>query len=230
MRFVRRLRSLRPHGVGAVTVAVIVGAMIGLAGAAAKLTSGGEVQACVAKAGGAVRFVNPHHKCQKAESSVLLNARGRPGPRGKKGKLGKTGAVGPTGQAGAIGPQGVTGPNGPAGTEVVDGPVETLSGGELAGSTATSTAGCDQAVNGANREAYGGGVNIVTHPQTQNADIVSIQSSYAGNGATGTNVATQPGAGQRGNAWTGVAVINRLYNDTTPPDTATVQAYVVCGP
>jgi hypothetical protein len=216
MRFVRRLHSLRPHGVGAVTVAVIVGAMIGLAGAAAKLTSGGEVQACVAKAGGAVRFVNPHHKCQKAESSVLLNAQGRPGPRGKKGKLGKTGAVGPIGRTGATGLQGVTGPNGPAGTEVVDGPVETLSGGELAGSTATSTAGCDQAVNGANREAY--------------ADIVSIQSSYAGNGATGTNVATQPGAGQRGNAWTGVAVINRLYNDTTPPDTATVQAYVVCGP
>jgi hypothetical protein len=230
MRFVRRLRAVRPHGVGPVTVAVVVGMLIGLAGAAAKLTAGGDVQACVAKTGGAVRFINPSHRCLKKESSVLISEKGPAGPRGKTGKNGKLGVVGPIGLRGATGQIGPAGPTGPADTEVVDGPIETLSGGEPTGATVTSTAGCDQAVNGANREAYGGGVNIVTHPQTQNPDIVSVQSSYGGNGATGTNLATQPGAGQRGNAWTGEAVINRLYNDTTPPDTATVQAYVVCGP
>jgi Collagen triple helix repeat (20 copies) len=227
MRFVRRLRSLRPRGLGAVTVAVIVGALIGLAGAAAKLTSGGTVHACVTKTSGSVRFVSLNHRCQKGESSLLL---GQKGQRGKPGKAGKVGATGPIGLIGLRGPAGPTGPSGPADTEVVDGPVETLSGGEPTGATVISTAGCDQAVNGANREAYGGGLNVVTHPQTQQADIVSVQASYAGNGATGTTLATQPGSGQRGNAWTGVAVINRLYADTTPPDTATVQAYVVCGP
>ncbi len=166
----------------------------------------------------------------KKESSVLISEKGQPGPRGKPGKTGKLGKVGPIGPRGATGQIGPAGPTGPTDTEVVDGPVETLSGGEPTGATAISTAGCDQAVNGANREAYGGGVNIVTHPQTQNADIVSTQASYAGNGSTGTSLATQPAAGQRGNAWTGVAVINRLYADTDPPDTATVQAYVVCGP
>jgi hypothetical protein len=229
MRFVRRLRSLRSHRVGAVTVAVVVGTMIGLAGAAAKLTAGGDVQACVAKAGGAVRFISPSHRCMKKESSVLISEQGHPGPRGKTGKTGKVGAVGPIGLRGATGQIGPAGPTGPADTEVVDGPPEVLSGGEETGSTVISTAGCDQAVNGANREAYGGGVNIVTHPQTQNQDIVSIQSSYAGDGATGTSPASAPGAGQSGNAWTAVAVINRLYN-VNPPDTATVEAYVVCGP
>ena len=178
MRFVRRLRSLRSHRVGAVTVAVIVGTMIGLAGAAAKLTAGGDVQACVTKAGGAVRFISPSHRCMKKESSVLISEKGQPGPRGKPGKAGKLGNVGPIGPRGATGQIGPAGPTGPADTEVVDGPSVVMSGGEEAGATATSTAGCDQAVNGANREAYGGGVNIVTHPQTQNADIVSIQSSY----------------------------------------------------
>jgi hypothetical protein len=226
MRFVRRLRTLRSHRVGAVTVAVIVGTMIGLAGAAAKLTSGGDVKACVAKAGGAVTFVSPSHRCQAHASSVLISERGQPGPRGKKGKNGKVGAIGPVGKTGATGQIGAAGPTGPAATEVVDGPSEVLSGGEPTGANVTSTAGCDQAVNGANREAFGGGVNIVTHPSTQQADIVSVQSSYAGNGGTGTSAANVPAASQRGNAWTGIAVINRLYLG----DTATVQAYVVCGP
>src|ERR1700735_3599199 len=103
MRFVRRLRSLRSHRVGAVTVAVVVGTMIGLAGAAAKLTSGGDVQACVAKAGGAVRFISPSHRCMKKESSVLISEQGHPGPRGKTGKTGKVGAVRPIGLRGGTG-------------------------------------------------------------------------------------------------------------------------------
>src|ERR1700678_3001993 len=155
MRFVGRLRSLRPHGVGPVTIAVVVGMLIGLAGAAAKLTSGGDVQACVAKVGGAVRFISPSHRCLKKESGVLLSLTGPAGPRGKPGVKGKVGLVGPVGHTGATGQIGPAGPTGPADTEVVDGPIETLSGGEPTGATAISTAGCDQAVNGANREAYG---------------------------------------------------------------------------
>jgi hypothetical protein len=226
MKFVRRLRSLRPRGVGAVTLAVIIGAMIGLAGAAAKLVSGGDVHACAAKSTGAVTFISRNHRCEKGAASFLLAEKG---PAGKPGKVGKVGKVGPIGKTGATGPQGVTGPNGPADTEVVDGPPEILSGGQPTGSTVISTAGCDHAVNGANREAYGGGVNISTSPETQNPDIVSVQSSYAGEGFTGTTVATQPGSGQSANAWTAIAVINRLYGGA-PPDTATVTAYVVCGP
>jgi hypothetical protein len=226
MKFVRVLRSLRPRGVGAVTVAVIVGAMIGLGAAAAKLVSGGDVHACAAKSTGAVTFISRSHRCEAGATSVLLSAKGPAGKAGKVGKVGKTGAIGKTG---ATGPQGITGPNGPADTEVVDGPLEVLSGGQPTGSTTISTAGCDHAVNGANREAYGGGVNIATSPETQEPDIVSLQSSYAGEGSTGTTVANQPTAGEHANAWTGIAVINTLYN-SSPPDTATVQAYVVCGP
>lgn len=226
MKSVRRLRSLRPRGVGAVTLAVIVGAMIGLAGAAAKLVSGGEVHACAAKSTGAVTFISRNHRCQKGATSVLLSQKG---PAGKPGKVGKVGKTGPIGKTGPAGPQGVAGPSGPADTEVVEGPSVTLSGGQPTGSTAISTAGCDHAVNGANREAYGGGVNVNTSPQTQEPDIVSVQSSYAGEGFTGNTVAAQPSSGQHANAWTAVAVINTLYNGS-PADTATVQAYVVCGP
>jgi hypothetical protein len=226
MKFVRHLRSVRPRGVGAVTVAVIVGLLIGLAGAAAKLTSGGDVQACVSKAGGAVRFVNPSHRCAKSESSVLINQKGKPGPKGKNGKTGKTGAAGAIGPIGATGPIGPTGPTGPANTEVVDGPTITLSGSEPSGATAISTAGCDDAVNGVNTEAYGGGVNVVTHPSTQLSDEVMVQSSYPGDASTGTTLATEPALGKQADAWSGVAVINRMV----PGDTATVQTYVICGP
>jgi hypothetical protein len=229
MRFVRRVGSLRPRGVGVVTVAVVVGLLIGLAGAAAKLTSGGEVQACVSKAGGAVRFINPRHRCAKAESSVLINQKGQPGPKGKNGKngkIGKTGAAGAVGPIGSTGPIGPTGPTGPANTEVVDGPPITLSGSEPSGATAISTAGCDDAVNGVNTEAYGGGVNVVTHPSTQLSDEVMIQSSYPGDASTGTTLATQPALGKQADAWTGEVVINRMV----PGDTATVETYVICGP
>jgi hypothetical protein len=212
--------------VGAVTIAVIVGASIGLAGAAAKLTSGGEVQACVAKAGGAVRFVSTNKRCAKAESSVLINQKGQPGPRGKPGKLGKTGAAGLIGRTGATGQIGPTGPTGPANTEVVDGPMEVFSGSEPSGTTLISTASCLNAVNGVNVEAYGGGMNIATSPSTPVPDIVTLQSSYPGEGTTGTSPATQPASGKGADAWTGIAVINKMF----PGDTATVQSYAVCGP
>jgi hypothetical protein len=228
MRFVRRLRltSTRPRALVTVTVAVMVGALIGLARAGAKLSSGGVVQACVGKAGGAVRFVNPNHKCAKAESSLLLNQKGQKGPAGKKGKNGKTGAIGLKGSTGPTGPIGVTGPTGPANTEVVDGPVITLSGSELSGSTVISTAGCDDAVNGVNREAYGGGVNVVTHPSTSVSDIVAVQASYPGEGSTGPSLATSAAQGAPADAWTGVVVSSRMFSG----DSATVQAYVICGP
>jgi hypothetical protein len=237
------MSRLRPHTfvAAAVGVALVAGALIGLAGASAKLTSGGVAQACVAKANGAVTFVNPHHKCPKRGSSTLLN---QVGPRGQIGKTGKTGKTGLPGGLGAAGPVGPTGPAGPANEEVVLGPVETLSGadntGQSTGEVAVSTASCTAATNPANVEAYGGGVNVLTSPTTSNKDIIDVQSSYPGTaassgGATGFGL-TAPlatpvpqGSGTGANAWTGIAVVGLLKDINDDPDTASVQTYVDCG-
>jgi hypothetical protein len=228
MRKVRRLRSkpARPRLLVATVVAVMAGALLGLAGAGAKSSSGGgQIQACVAK-GGAVRFISAHGKCAKGERSELINQAGVAGPKGKNGKTGKIGKTGATGPAGPTGVAGPTGPTGPANTEVVSGPVATLAGSEPSGSIAVSTAGCNDAVSGANREAYGGGVIITPHPSTSTADVVPIQSSYPGAGVTGGTQAPPVAAGSGAISWTGVAVIQRMLNG----DSATVQAYVICGP
>jgi hypothetical protein len=224
----------------AVPVALLIGALLGLSGATAKSTAGHTVHACVAKSGGAVRFIK-HGGCKKSESTVLIDQKG---PRGKAGKTGRIGQTGLAGGLGATGPVGPTGPAGPANSEVVLGPTETLAGsdnsGDPTGEIAVSTAVCSAATNPANVEAYGGGVNIVTSPQTSVKDVVSVQSSYPGNansagGGTGTTGVTGPLAtpvpqGNSANAWSGVAVVNLLKDETAPPDTATVQTYVVCGP
>jgi hypothetical protein len=226
----------------AVGVALLAGALIGLAGAAAKLTSGGVAQACAAKANGAVTFVNPHHKCPAGESGTLVN---QIGPRGKAGKIGKTGKAGVAGGLGVGGPIGPTGPAGPANSELVLGPSETLSGadnaGKPTGEIAVSTAACSSATNPVNVEAYGGGVNITTSAQTQVKDIVEVQSSYPGDdassgGATGFGITAPlatpktPGSGEQADAWSGVAVVDVLKDASGTPDTATVQTYAICGP
>jgi len=219
MPFVSRLRS-RPSRLRfqlVAVVSVLAGALIGLGVASAKTSGDGAIHACVAKSGGAVSFVSTHAKCAKHDSSLVLNQVGPKGPPGPRGTTGATGVAGPTG------------PTGPANTEVVDGPVVQLSGGSNStGSTATSTAGCDHAVSGANREAYGGGAVITTNPTNQTTpDIVALEASYPGNGTTGS-VAAVPvtAAGQGADAYTGTAVVDRMYLG----DTATVQAYVICGP
>jgi hypothetical protein len=218
MPFVRRLRSSPPR-LGAL-VAVTVAVMFALiAGAAASSSSGGVIQACVAKSGGAVRFVSTHGRCKSNESSVLFNRTGPQGPKGKKGPAGRS-------VVGATGATGVAGPTGPANTEVVPGPAVNLSGAEPTGSTAVSTAGCDHAVNGANHEAYGGGVIVTPHQGQPVPDIIPIQASYPGDGVTGTSQASAPASGAGANAWTGIAVISRMFTG----DSATVQAYVICGP
>lgn len=111
-------------------------------------------------------------------------------------------------------------------TEVVAGPQVTLSSSEPTGSTAISTAGCDHAAKGSDIHAYGGGMIVTPHPSTNSADVVPIQSSHPGQGVTGTSQANPVAAGASANAWTGVAVISRMFTD----DSATVQAYVICGP
>jgi len=169
--------------------------------AAAKPTVTKRLHLCVDKKTEAVRVVGLKAKCKGSEKSVLLDNRG-------------------------IGPAGPPGPTGPANTEVVQGPTATLSGNEPTGSIAISTAGCDHAINGANREAYGGGVVIVTHPTTGVPDIVATESSYPGVGVTGQVAATAPAAGAGANAYTAVAAISRMFSG----DSATVQAYVICGP
>jgi hypothetical protein len=234
------MKSVRPHVISAVIAAAIIGALMGLSSATASSRFGHAVHACVANSGGAVRFVGLNHGCKHVESSVLIDQAGAPGQTGKTGKTGKTGLIGRTGGPGALGP---TGPAGPANSELVEGPVETLSGADNGasptGEVAVSTATCISATNSANVEAYGGGVNVVTHPQTQTDDLVELQSSYpveatGPTGATGITGVTGPlGAavpvGQAADAWSGEAVVSLLKNTTTP-DTATVQAYVVCGP
>jgi hypothetical protein len=195
------------------TACVLLGGLIGLSTAGAKTkasptaTKSGRttvtkrLHLCVDKKTEAVRVVGLKAKCKSSEKSVLVDNRG-------------------------IGPAGPPGPTGPANTEVVQGPTATLSGNEPTGSIATSTAGCDHAINGANREAYGGGVVIVTHPTTGVPDIVATESSYPGVGVTGQVPATAPAAGTGADAYTAVAAITRMFSG----DSATVQAYVICGP
>jgi collagen type VII alpha len=208
----------------------------------------GVIHACVANKTGAVTFISTKKKCAKGEKSIDLSqtgpagaagktgttgpigAQGSAGPTGTQGPTGATGSIGltgPIGTTGATGIQGVPGPTGPANTEVVKGPLITITGGSNStGQTATSTAGCDDAVNTGNGEAYGGGVNISTDPSTPNPDVVSVQSSAPGNGITGTVPVVPAAVGDGANAWTGTAVVGRMYQG----DTATVQAYVICGP
>jgi hypothetical protein len=206
----------------ALLACVLIGTLIGLSGAGAKTTSKGPspnaakvIHACYAINGGAVRFLGAHARCLGSERSITFNQKGPAGPRGL------------TGPHGPIGATGVAGPTGPANTEVVAGPVVTLAGSQQTGQVAISTAGCDHAVTGANREAYGGGVVVTPHPATPVPEIVPLQASYPGNGVTGNTQALPPSAGQGADAWTGVAVIDRMVN---PNDSATVQTYVICGP
>jgi hypothetical protein len=195
-------------------VCVLAGALIGLSTAGAKTSGAAKpkptasgtaltkvLHLCVSSHTGAARVVGLHARCARGERSVLVDNR-------------------------AVGPQGPAGPTGPANTEVVQGPAETLIGNESTGTIVTSTAGCDHAVNGANREAYGGGAVVVTHPTSAVPDIVAVESSYPGIGVTGQTPATPPTAGAGANAYTAVGAITRMFDG----DSATVQAYVICGP
>jgi hypothetical protein len=211
-----RDRHTRPAGHRARTLlvpltCVAIGGLIGLSSAdaststaaKAKKPSGAKTKVlhlCLAR-NGAARVVGLHARCARGERSLILDNR-------------------------AAGPRGPAGPTGPANTEVVQGPAATLIGNAPTGSIATSTAGCDRALNGANREAYGGGVAVVPHPTTGTPDILSVQSSYPGDGATGQAAASAPAAGTAANAYTGIVAITRMF----PGDTATVQAFVICGP
>jgi len=192
-------------------VCVVIGGLIGLSSANAKTSAAKSkkpsgmttklLHLCVSKSNGAARVVGLHAHCASGERSLIVDNRA-PGPRGPAG------------------------PTGPANTEVVAGPAVTLVGTAPSGSIATSTAGCDKAVNGANREAYGGGVSVVPHPTTATPDILAVQSSYPGDGVTGQTPASVPAAGAAADAYTATVAISRMFSG----DTATVQAYVICGP
>jgi hypothetical protein len=208
-----RLARLRARTWLVPLVCVVIGGLIGLSSASAS-TSAAKAKAkkpsgtttkvlhlCVSKSTGAARVVGLHARCARSERSLTLDNR-------------------------APGPVGPAGPTGPANTEVVQGPSVTLVGSAPSGSIATSTAGCDKALNGANREAYGGGVSVVPHPTTATPDILSIESSYPGDGVTGQSAASLPAAGTAADAYTGTVAISRMFSG----DTATVQAYVICGP
>jgi hypothetical protein len=179
-------------------------------------------------------------------------AQGRTGPRGRTGKTGAegapgalgpfglTGLTGPTGPAGPIGPQGIpgvkgdtgaTGPQGaqgsPGGTVIVTGNVGRFAAsvnGNEAQLLPVSVAECPASIH---TQAYGGGGIINITGKTSAGDVVTLQSSYPGL-ANGPNEvdpvsSTSPGAG---NAYEAQAVVTNLSGG----DTATVTAYVVCGP
>ena len=227
-----RSASRRLRVISALSACVLLGALVGLSTAVAspdsahqtkaKSSSSGVIHVCYATKGGAMTYAK-NGRCAKGEKELTLNVKGATGTRGATGPIGKTGATGATGAAGPIGPTGLTGP---VNSEVVDGPVVTLNGSQPTGSTATSTAGCDHAVSGSNREAYGGGVIVTPSPSTSTPDIVPVEASYPGDGVTGTSAANPAPQGTSADAYTGTAVISRMF----PGDTATVQAYVICGP
>jgi hypothetical protein len=137
---------------------------------------------------------------------------------------------------GATGPQGLAGAPGAA--EMVLGTKITLTnnGGPLAGTEMTpSVARCP--VGSSNfSDAYGGGVTIAKSGPVSGGDVISIESAYPGTFVSQTEVDPPPflanppdnteSAQRAANAYQGTALITQLSSG----DTATVQAYVVCGP
>jgi Collagen triple helix repeat (20 copies) len=75
--------------------------------------SGGVINGCYNKTGGALRVIDPAvASCSNGESPLNWNQTGPQGPQGPKGD---TGAQGAQGDVGAQGPQGVKGDQGPTG-------------------------------------------------------------------------------------------------------------------
>ena len=119
---------------GRVLVVVsVAGAALAIGGVAyATIPSGrGTFTACVVKASGAIRLIDPslgarsrRGRCAKSEQKVTWSQRGPAGAAGAAGAAGRAGSTGPTGAtgtAGAAGTAGATGASGVAGAAAVSG-------------------------------------------------------------------------------------------------------------
>lgn len=173
----------------------------------------------------------------------------RKGPRGLRGIQGKVGRVGPAGPQGATGPQGTQGPTGPVGATGPQGP-QGIQGIQGAPGHTVVVAGTKVPVTGFQQdatvpptvarcpsngdpEAYGGGVQIQTPSGAEsNGDVVTLQQHFLGTYDSATGL-VDPFSGASGtpstqaaNAYEGQAVVTYL----AAGDSATVQAFVVCGP
>lgn len=93
---------------------------------AAVSASNDTIHGCYAKAGGALRVLDPGRSCTRREHALSWNERGpagEPGPRGATGAAGATGATGATGPQGPAGATGAAGAQGPQGNPGADAPV-----------------------------------------------------------------------------------------------------------
>jgi Collagen triple helix repeat (20 copies) len=166
-------------------------------------------------------------------------AAGPQGPQGPQGLQGPggTGPRGPLGPTGATGATGATGLTGPVGSEVVLSTPVTIPAGSTVGTTATATAGCDGASSSSNVEVYGGGALITptNHDPGSNAPVVSVESSYPSAGSNNQGTTPPPAVGTAGTtgaatSWTAVGVADKLNVSSGIANSATVQAFVICGP
>jgi lamin tail-like protein/collagen triple helix repeat protein len=80
------------------------------------------IQACAARASGALRLVARPADCRRRERSVSWNVRGPQGAQGEAGPAGAAGAPGPGGAQGPAGPVGPAGEPGPKGSKGEPGP------------------------------------------------------------------------------------------------------------
>jgi hypothetical protein len=95
----------------AVTVALVVGTLVGSAGVATAITvlSGPEtslIHGCVHRTNGTMRVVPDPAQCRNAEEPLSWNAEGRAGPPGSQGPQGPQGPRGEVGLPGADGRDG----------------------------------------------------------------------------------------------------------------------------
>lgn len=183
-----------------------------------------------------------------------LGGAGTGGTDGVDGRDGATGPVGENGPVGPVGPRGATGAKGVAGGQGIQGPVgangaygadgtggnlELVVGtkigpifsasGPMTGTELTpSVARCR--VGSRNREAYDGGVKVIT---TGTGNVVNVESSYPGLYINQTQVDPLPGGAPAGavsdqaaNAYLAQVVIGDLKTNNQ----VTIQAYVLCGP
>jgi Collagen triple helix repeat (20 copies) len=104
----------------------LVLALVGGGAALATIPDGGTINACYARAGGAVRVIDASSaQCKSSESPLSWNqtppqgpkgAAGPQGPNGGQGDQGPQGVKGLTGDSGSAGPPGPQGPQGPPGS------------------------------------------------------------------------------------------------------------------
>ncbi|MGO9904503.1 MAG: hypothetical protein ACLP4R_05980 [Solirubrobacteraceae bacterium] len=185
--------------------------------------------------------------------------KGKTGPQGAVGPQGVTGPQGPQGPTGPVGATGPQGPQGIQGVQGAPGPTVVVAGTpevetglaaftaseitEGEGATVAPSVATCQPVASTDPEAYGGGATIQKTGTEASGDVVTLEQHYVGTFDSGTGLvdATPPLGSAAGtvyqpsttapvvpppNAYEAEAVVTELAIG----DTATVQAFVVCGP